>query len=65
MAPPSVPPRAARGPATAPGRPGLIPANPLPLWRALVQVACLLGIPLTLLLLAKPVVRRFFPELGY
>jgi hypothetical protein len=42
-----------------------VPANPLPLWRALVQVACLLGIPLALLVLAKLVVRRFFPDLGY
>ncbi len=46
-------------------RPGLVPANPLPGWKALVQAIVLLGIPLTLLLLAKLVLRKFFPGLGY
>jgi hypothetical protein len=31
----------------------------------LLQVALLLGIPLALLLLARPVLRTYFPELGY
>ena len=47
------------------GRPTLIPADPLPGWKAAVQVVLLLGIPLTLLFVAKVVLKRFFPELGY
>lgn len=47
------------------GRPGLVPADPLPVWKALVQVLVLLAIPITLLLVARIVLRRFFPELGY
>jgi hypothetical protein len=46
-------------------RPSLVPADPLPGWKALVQAALLLGIPLALLFLAKIVVRIFYPELGY
>jgi len=47
------------------GRPNLIPTDPLPGWKASVQVLLLLGIPLTLLFVAKVVLKRFFPELGY
>ena len=57
----------ARPPGTAQPAPRLsfTPANPLPGWKALVQAVLLLGIPLTLLLLAKLVLRTFFPSLGY
>jgi len=47
------------------GRPSLLPAVPLPGWKAAVQALLLLGIPLTLLFAAKLVLKRFFPELGY
>ncbi len=47
------------------GRPSLVPADPLPGWKALVQALLLVGIPLALLLVAKVIVKRFFPELGY
>ena len=47
------------------GRPGLIPTDPLPGWKALVQAALLLGIPITLLLVAKVILRTYFPSLGY
>ncbi len=47
------------------GRPSLIPADPLPGWKAAIQALALLGIPLTLLLAAKLVLKKFFPELGY
>jgi hypothetical protein len=53
------------GAPTPGGRPGLIPAEPLPLWKALLQVLMLLGIPIALLLLARPILRAFFPDLGY
>ena len=43
----------------------LIPANPLSGREALLQVVLLLGIPLILLLLARVVLRQFFPSLGY
>ena len=46
------------------GRPGLIPANPMPLSRAIIQVVLLLGIPLTILVLCKLALQRLFPELG-
>ena len=46
-------------------RPGLVPANPMPLSLALLQVVLLLGVPIALLLLARPLLRTFFPELGY
>lgn len=60
------PQRGTRSAGTGPtGRPGLVPAEPMPVWKALVQVAVLLGIPLTLLVLAKLVLRHYFPELGY
>ncbi len=47
------------------GRPVLEPADPLPAWKALVQAVILVGIPLTLLVIAKVVLKKFFPELGY
>jgi hypothetical protein len=53
-------------PGQAPGgRPPLIPADPLPGWKAATQAAVLLGAPLALLFAAKVVLRKFFPELGY
>jgi len=42
-----------------------VPAESLPGWKAAVQALLLLGIPLTLLFVAKVVLKRFFPELGY
>jgi hypothetical protein len=53
------------GQQTHAGRPSLVPADPLPGWKAAVQALLLLGIPLTLLFAAKLVLKRFFPELGY
>jgi len=47
------------------GRPSLIPADPLPGWKAAIQALLLVGIPLALLFAAKLVLKRFFPELGY
>jgi len=47
------------------GRPSLEPSDPLTLWAAILQIAVLLGIPITLLLFAKVILRTFFPELGY
>jgi hypothetical protein len=47
------------------GRPSLIPDNPLPVSRALIQALVLLGVPILLLLVGKILLRRFFPELGY
>ena len=55
-------------PATRPtptGRPSLVPEDPLPGWQAFIQTLFLLGIPILLLVLAKVVLRNFFPELGY
>jgi len=54
-------------PGSGPGsfRPGLIPANPLSVSKALLQVAVLLGIPLLLLLVGKILIRSWFPDLGY
>jgi len=46
-------------------RPSLTPQNPLPGRVALVQAIVLLGIPLTLLFVAKIILRKFFPQLGY
>ncbi len=61
--------RRARGPQGGPGqtvgRPSLIPADPLPGWKAAVQAAILLGIPITLLLVARLILKKFFPYLGY
>ncbi len=53
------------GQPAAPSRRSLEPANPLPAWKAVVQVAILLGIPLTLLLIARVILTVYFPELGY
>ena len=46
-------------------RPPLEPTNPLSTRMALIQTLLLLGIPLGLLALAKVVLSRFFPGLGY
>ena len=43
----------------------LIPQNPLSASTAVLQVALLVGIPLVLLLLARFLLRQFFPTLGY
>ena len=43
----------------------LIPTNPITARKAFIQVALLIGIPLVLLLLARFVLRQFFPSLGY
>ena len=43
----------------------LIPSNPLSPGKAFFQVALLFGIPLLLLLLARFLLRQFFPFLGY
>jgi len=43
----------------------LIPQNPLSARTALIQVSLLIGIPLALLLLARYLLHRFFPSLGY
>jgi hypothetical protein len=43
----------------------LIPANPLSPRLAFIQVALLVGVPLALLLLARLILRKFFPTLGY
>ena len=47
------------------GRPGLVPADPLPGWKAVVQSLLLVGIPLALLLIAKVILKTYYPELGY
>jgi len=47
------------------GRPSLVPADPLPGWKAAVQALLLVGIPLVLLFAAKVVLKKLFPELGY
>ena len=54
----------ARGPAPS-GRPSLIPDDPLPGWKAFLQAAVLLGLPLLLLWIARAVLAAFYPELGY
>lgn len=46
-------------------RPTLIPAESLPGWKAIVQALILLGIPIALLLIAKVILRTFFPQFGY
>ena len=43
----------------------LIPQNPLSARTALIQVSLLVGVPLALLLLARYILHRFFPTLGY
>jgi hypothetical protein len=45
--------------------PGLIPSDPLPARVAILQVVLLFGIPLLLLALAKYLLHRYFPTLGY
>jgi len=47
------------------GRPSLEPSDPLTLKTAILQVVVLLGVPITLLLFAKVILRTYFPELGY
>lgn len=48
------------------GRRSLTPSGPpLTAWKAAVQVAVLLGIPITLLLIARIILRVYFPHLGY
>ena len=47
------------------GRPSLVPSDPLPGWLAAVQVLILLGIPVTLLLVARLILHHYFPQLGY
>jgi len=54
--------RGAGGPA---GRPPLEPEHPLPVRLALFQLALLIGIPVAFLLALKPILRAYFPELGY
>jgi len=46
-------------------RPSLTPQNPLPGRVALLQAMVLLGLPLTLLFVAKIILKEFFPQLGY
>lgn len=46
-------------------RPSLVPEKPLSGRVAVVQAILLLGIPITLLFVAKIVLRKFFPQLGY
>jgi hypothetical protein len=43
----------------------LVPTNPLSARTAFLQVALLIGIPLVLLLLARFLLQKFFPSLGY
>ena len=43
----------------------LIPAKPLTVREALIQLLLLLGIPMLLLLLARYPLRALFPDLGY
>ena len=54
--------RGGGGPA---GRPPLEPEHPLPLRTALIQLVLLIGVPLAFLLALKPLLRAYFPELGY
>ena len=42
-----------------------MPSDPLPGSKALIQVLLLVGVPLALLLVARVILKRFFPELGY
>jgi len=43
----------------------LIPQNPLSTRAAVIQVSLLIGVPLALLLLARYLLHRFLPSLGY
>jgi len=47
------------------GRPPLEPEHPLPVRVALLQLALIIGVPLAFLLALKPLLRAYFPELGY
>ena len=47
------------------GRPSLVPDDPLPGWKALLQALFLLGVPISLLWLTKAILRVYLPELGY
>jgi hypothetical protein len=49
----------------AAAKPSLVPTDPLPGWLAAVQVLILLGVPITLLLVARLVLHHYFPQLGY
>lgn len=42
-----------------------MPSDPLPGSKALIQVLLMAGVPLALLLVARVILKRFFPELGY
>ena len=60
--------RAGRNKATVPSKSpggGLIPTNPLPARTAFLQIILLLGIPALLLVLARFLLTRFFPSMGY
>lgn len=60
--------RGARPPGQSgvPKRRSLLPSGPpLTAWKAVGQVAILLGIPITLLLIARIILRVYFPHLGY
>lgn len=47
------------------GRPSLIPDDPLPGWKALLQALFLLGVPIAMLWLLRAILRAVMPELGY
>ncbi len=53
------------GQTAGPGRRTLVPQESLPRWKAALQVAILLGIPVALLLIARTILRVYFPHLGY
>lgn len=57
-------PAPARSPAPS-GRPNLIPDDPLPGWKAVLQAVALLGLPILLLWLTRALLASYFPELGY
>jgi hypothetical protein len=42
-----------------------VPSESLPVWKAVIQVLILLGIPITLLFAARVVLSVYFPHLGY
>ena len=47
------------------GRPSLVPDDPLPGWKALLQALFLLGMPISLLWIIRIILRAYFPGLGY
>jgi hypothetical protein len=53
------------GQSPGPGRRSLTPAESLPAWKAALQVLVLLGIPVSLLFIARIILRTYFPHLGY